>query len=142
MPGIRETQQVGNRLFRVTDIATTPNIRPILEEMRKLRLAVTAADWGGAMDHSLRCLGNGYCAVQWLRTLGGRSAAEESVRELIRLNPVGGHTIEGLDLTIDRGHWDPVSRTFQSSNSLPSAIKVEASVRDLPYFFWADVRSI
>ena len=65
----------------------------------------------------------------------GTEEAKASVRDFIHRNPVGVHTIADQDTVIRVGHWNPDTQVFTENNELPSAVHVEAKIKNLPHFF-------
>lgn len=69
------------------------------------------------------------------RLVDGQSAAQAEVTQFVQMNPVGKEPVEGADLQIDFGEWDPDAKSFTPNDDVPSAVRVRLERSDQPLFF-------
>lgn len=69
------------------------------------------------------------------RLVDGSAAAKAEVQQFVQMNPVGKTPVEGADLQIEFGEWDPDARSFSANSEVPSAVRVRLDRTDQPLFF-------
>ncbi len=69
------------------------------------------------------------------RLVDGQAAAQAEVTQFVQMNPVGKEPVEGADLQVEFGEWDPDARSFAPSSEVPSAVRVRLERSDQPLFF-------
>lgn len=69
------------------------------------------------------------------RLVDGQAAAQAEVTQFVQMNPVGKEPVEGADLQIEFGEWDPDAKSFTANDEVPSAVRVRLERSDQPLFF-------
>ena len=65
----------------------------------------------------------------------GTAEAEAAVVEYVQRNQVAGRVVPRSDMVIETGHWDLNTRNFVAGSDPPSALRVQAVLRDQPLYF-------